>query len=126
MNRKVQMAAVLDVIAVLVFVAIGRSSHTEGVTVAGMASTAWPFLVGLAAGWGAGRVWQRPIKLTPSAVSVWSLTVAVGMVLRVIAGQGTAVSFIIVACTFLGLAFFGWRAVALGINKYRLGGTKQP
>ena len=51
----------------LVFVVIGRSSHTEGLRLAGVARTAWPFLVGLAAGWVvgpgvavAGRRWSRP------------------------------------------------------------------
>jgi FtsH-binding integral membrane protein len=38
--------------------------------------------------------------------------VTVGMVFRVIAGQGTAVAFVIVALAFLGLALLGWRAVA--------------
>ncbi|MFZ0078969.1 MAG: DUF3054 domain-containing protein, partial [Trebonia sp.] len=46
-------ALVLDVCCVLVFVIIGRASHTKGEAVGGIASTAWPFLAGLAAGWAA-------------------------------------------------------------------------
>ena len=34
------------------------------------------------------------------------------MVLRVIAGQGTAFAFIVVALVFLGLFMLGWRLVA--------------
>jgi len=34
------------------------------------------------------------------------------MILRVVAGQGTAVAFIVVALAFLGLLLFGWRVVA--------------
>jgi hypothetical protein len=33
------------------------------------------------------------------------------MVLRVVAGQGTAFAFIIVAFVFLGLFMFAWRVV---------------
>jgi len=42
----------------------------------------------------------------------WLGTVALGMVLRVVSGQGTAVTFIIVALVFLGLTQLGWRALA--------------
>ena len=100
-------------VAVLVFVAIGRSSHADGVTLSGMASTSWPFLVGLAAGWVAARAWRRPLELAPTAVLVWLTCVAVGMVLRVVAGQGTALAFVAVALAFCGLELLGWRALAL-------------
>ncbi|WP_251984543.1 DUF3054 domain-containing protein, partial [Mycobacterium tuberculosis] len=49
-----------DVVAVLVFCAVGRRSHAEGLSVTGLAATAWPFLTGtgigwvLAPGWGGG------------------------------------------------------------------------
>jgi hypothetical protein len=105
-------AAVLDVAAVLVFVVIGRASHRDGETIPGVASTAWPFLAGLGAGWLVARVWRRPVALVPSGVAAWLGAVAVGMVLRVVAGQGTAVSFIIVALCFLGLFLLGWRLLA--------------
>jgi Protein of unknown function (DUF3054) len=105
-------AAVLDVAVVLVFVVIGRASHHDGETVPGVASTAWPFLAGLGAGWLVARVWRRPAALVPSGVAAWLGAVAVGMVLRVVAGQGTAVSFIIVALCFLGLFLLGWRLLA--------------
>lgn len=106
-------AAALDVCCVLLFVAIGRASHAQGETIAGLASTAWPFLAGLGIGWLASRAWRRPGGLVPAGVGAWLGTVAFGMVLRVVSGQGTAVSFILVALTFLGLFQLGWRAVAL-------------
>ena len=111
-SRSVVVAGALDVVCILVFVAIGRSSHHDGVTVGGMVSTAWPFLVGAACGWAAIRAWRHPLQIAPVGVVIWVTCVAVGMVLRVIAGQGTAVAFVIVALAFLGLAFLGWRAVA--------------
>ena len=105
-------ALVLDVCCVLVFVIIGRASHTKGEAVGGIASTAWPFLAGLAAGWLAARAWRRPLALRPTGIAVWLCTVAVGMVLRVVSGQGTARAFIVVALAFLGLFLLGWRLLA--------------
>jgi hypothetical protein len=34
------------------------------------------------------------------------------MILRVVAGQGTAAAFIVVALAFLGLFLLGWRVLA--------------
>jgi FtsH-binding integral membrane protein len=102
-------AAVVDCLCVLVFVIIGRASHTKGETVAGIASTAWPFLVGLGCGWVVVRAWRRPFGLVPAGVGAWLGAVLVGMVLRVVAGQGTAVAFVVVALVFLGLFLLGWR-----------------
>src|SRR5215469_17963608 len=67
-------ALVLDVCCVLVFVVIGRASHTKGEAAAGIASTAWPFLAGLAAGWVAARAWRRPLALRPTGIVVWLCT----------------------------------------------------
>ena len=110
--RSARVAVVLDVLCVLVFVVIGRASHADGESLGGIASTSWPFLCGLGAGWAAARAWRRPLGLVPAGVGAWLGTVAVGMVLRVVAGQGTAVAFVIVALAFLGLFLLGWRVVA--------------
>jgi FtsH-binding integral membrane protein len=110
--RQVRLAAVLDCCCVLVFVVIGRASHAHGETPAGIASTAWPFLAGLAAGWLAARAWRRPAALAPAGVGAWLGAVCVGMVLRVVSGQGTAAAFAVVALVFLGLFLLGWRALA--------------
>ena len=95
----------------LVFVTIGRSNHHHGVTWPGMASTSWPFLVGAAVGWVGSRAWRRPMDLAPTGVAVWLSCVVVGMVLRVVSGQGTAAAFVAVALAFLGLELLGWRAL---------------
>jgi FtsH-binding integral membrane protein len=103
---------ILDGCCVLVFVIIGRASHTKGETLAGVASTAWPFLAGLAGGWLAARAWRRPLGLWPTGVGAWLGAVALGMVLRVVSGQGTAFAFVLVALAFLGLFLLGWRLLA--------------
>jgi Protein of unknown function (DUF3054) len=114
-------AALLDVCCVLAFVAIGRASHHDGETIGGLASTAWPFLAGLAAGLVVTRAWRRPAAIVPAGLGAWLGTVAVGMLLRVVAGQGTAVAFIGVALAFLGLFLLGWRAVAATVVAFRRG-----
>jgi Protein of unknown function (DUF3054) len=101
----------LDVVLVLAFVVIGRASHHDRGGLPGLAGTAWPFLTGLAVGEIATRAWRRPAALG-IGVGVWLSTVAVGLVLRVIAGQGTALAFIAVALAFLGLFLLGWRLIA--------------
>jgi hypothetical protein len=97
---------------VLAFVIIGRASHADGLGLSGVASTAWPFLAGLLLGWAAVRAWRRPLALAPAGLGAWLGAAGLGMVLRVAAGQGTAVAFVGVALAFLGLFLLGWRLLA--------------
>jgi hypothetical protein len=117
--RSARLAVILDCCCVLVFVIIGRASHTRGEGLAGIASTAWPFLAGLAGGWLAARAWRQPFPLWPAGVGAWLGTVALGMVLRVVSGQGTALAFIGVALAFLGLFLLGWRLLAVALRRSR-------
>ncbi len=110
---------VLDVVAVLAFAAVGRRSHAEGLTVAGLLETAWPFLVGVVVGWVLSRAWRRPLALWPVATSVWVGVLVVGMALRRATGEGTAASFVVVATLVLGLLLFGWRVVAVLVVRRR-------
>jgi hypothetical protein len=102
----------IDVASVLVFCAVGRRSHDEGITVAGIATTAWPFLSGTALGWVLSQAWRRPSAVYPTGVVVWLSTVVVGMLLRKVTSAGVAGSFIVVAATVTALLLLGWRAIA--------------
>ncbi len=108
----------VDVTGVLVFCAAGRRSHDEGLNAAGIAATAWPFLIGTAIGWLAARGWRRPTAVAPTGVVVWLSTVVVGMVLRKATGAGVAASFVVVAATVTALLLLGWR-VAAGLTQRR-------
>jgi Protein of unknown function (DUF3054) len=108
-------AALLDVCCVLAFVAIGRASHHDGESAAGLAAVAWPFLAGLALGLLVTRSWRRPAAIVPAGLGAWLGTVVIGMLLRVLAGQGTAPAFIAVALAFLGLFLLGWRVAAAAL-----------
>lgn len=101
----------VDVACVLAFCAAGRRSHDEGLDIAGVAATAWPFLTGTAVGWLASRAWRRPTALRPTGVVVWLCTVAVGMVLRKASSAGVAASFVVVAASATAVLLLGWRAV---------------
>jgi hypothetical protein len=101
----------IDVLVILLFVGIGRANHHHGESLSGLASTTWPFAVGLGIGWMivlARR--QKGVSLT-AGIEIWLSTVAFGMILRVISGQGTAFAFIVVALVFLGALMLGLRLV---------------
>ncbi|HKP40944.1 DUF3054 domain-containing protein [Mycobacterium sp.] len=111
------MAVVTDIVCVVVFCAIGRRSHTEGLTVAGIAQTAWPFLTGTGVGWLLSRGWRRPMAVVPTGVVVWLSTIIVGMLLRKVASQGVAASFVVVASLVTALLLLGWRAAVRLITR---------
>lgn len=117
--RTIGLAALLDVVAIVLFVSGGRGSHEEGTAIAGTARTAWPFLVGLIVAWLVLRVWRAPFDPIRVGLPVAAITVLVGMILRVISGQGTAFSFIIVASLILCLLMMGWRLVVSRIRSRR-------
>ncbi|MFF2494632.1 DUF3054 domain-containing protein [Agromyces sp. NPDC058064] len=104
-------AFLVDAVLVLLFVVIGRRSHAEGVDLAGIWQTGWPFLAALAVGWLVSLAWRRPLALWPTGVVVWVVTVAGGMALRAASGQGTDPAFIVVATVTLAVLLLGWRAI---------------
>lgn len=109
--RRAVPAFLLDVAAVLLFATIGRASHAEGVTLAGVLLVAWPFLVALALGWAFARTrggWPTRVR---GSLVVWLTTVVVGLALRVATGGGFAWSFGVVTLLVLGVFLVGWRCV---------------
>jgi peptidoglycan/LPS O-acetylase OafA/YrhL len=117
MRRSSAAAALADIVGVLLFCAIGRRSHAEGLTVAGVAETAWPFLVGAAVGWLLSRAWRRPTAVVPTGVAVWVCTVAVGMLLRKATSAGVAFSFVIVASAATAVLLLGWRVLVASLQR---------
>lgn len=111
-SRLVVWSAVADVLFVVLFVVLGRSSHDEGGNaVTGTLKVAAPFLIALAVGWVVARAWKSPTSPTTGIV-IWVVTLVGGMVLRHFAfDRGTALPFIIVAGCFTLLFLVGWRFV---------------
>lgn len=102
-----------DFVVVLVFCAIGRASHQEEAAFAGFVTTAWPFVVALVV----GHLIVLASRLRPEGFAaggiVWAATLVIGMVLRAVSGQGTALPFVIVATITLAILFSIWRLVVL-------------
>ena len=121
MNRQsaVWAAVIADVLLVVLFVVIGRRSHAEGLDLAGLWQTAWPFLAGLGLGWLVSVAWRRPFALWPSGVVIWAVTLVAGMLLRTVSGQGTQLAFVLVATGTLALFLLGWRAVVALVARRR-------
>jgi hypothetical protein len=111
-TRPALVALATDVVCVVVFCTIGRRSHAEGLNIAGIAETAWPFLTGTGLGWLLARGWRRPQAVVPTGVVIWVCTVAVGMLLRKATSQGVAPSFIVVASLSTAVLLLGWRVAA--------------
>ena len=113
-NERTPLAAALDAGLVTAFVAIGRRNHDEDPGVIGLLSTAAPFLVGLVVGWLVTKAWEDPTPVRKGLI-IWPVTVAVGMLGRRLIGDGTALSFVIVATLFVGATLVGWRAARAGV-----------
>ena len=107
------LALALDVAIICLFAFIGRRNHGETGSILGIATTAWPFLAGMTAGWltSLPALGRAPLRVR-DGITVWLATVAIAMVLRTITNAGTALSFIVVATVFLGAGLLGWRTVA--------------
>ena len=103
-------ALAADLAFILLFAAVGRRNHAEGLSIGGVIETAWPFLAGAAVGWLISRAWRRPTAVVPTGITIWVCTVAVGMLLRKATSEGTAASFVTVATLTIALLLLGWRA----------------
>jgi hypothetical protein len=117
--RRALTALFADAVCVIVFCTIGRRSHAEGLTVAGIAQTAWPFLAGTGVGWLLIGGWRRPFTVIPVGVVVWVCTVVVGMVLRKMTSAGVSTSFVVVASVSTAVLLLGWRAAAALFRRRR-------
>ncbi|WP_353511435.1 DUF3054 domain-containing protein [Intrasporangium sp.] len=111
--RNPAVAFLTDVVLVVAFAAIGRSSHDESLTLAGVLATATPFLAGTAIGWLVVRARRGawPLEVGPG-ITVWFSTVLVGMLLRAVVLRSFAWPFLAVAATVLAVLLIGWRALA--------------
>lgn len=117
-TRTVTLAVGADALAVLVFAAVGRSSHAEVVDAVGVLTTAVPFLLGLLVGWLGVRAWHAPLRL-PVGVAVWAGAVVVGLGIRAAFTHRLPLTFVLVAAASLALFLLGWRAVAALVARSR-------
>lgn len=121
--RSPAVAAVIDLAMIVLFAAIGRRSHDEATALSGLFHTAWPFVVGAAVGWVVTFALYRnkfdAFLVVPTGIVVWVMTVALGMILRAVTGQGTAGAFIVVATVSTAVLLLGWRALTRFVPSVR-------
>ena len=124
---RIALGLALDFAFICLFAAIGRRSHAETGALLAVATTAWPFLAGMAAGWlvWVGACARAPLRVR-DGIPIWLAAVTSGMAFRHLNGAGTAVSFIVVATLFLGATLLGWRALAVFITSRRQSSGAQP
>ncbi len=114
----VTLAAGADLLAVLVFAAVGRSSHAEVGNALGVLATAAPFLLGLVLAWLVVRAWRAPLRL-PVGAAVWAGVVIVGLGVRAAFTHRLPLTFVLIAAASLAVLLLGWRAVARLIARSR-------
>ena len=113
-----QYAVVVDILLVTVFAAVGRSTHGESMSPAGVFETAWPFLTALLVAWAVMLIRRRDHLGIGAGIFVWFITWAGGLTFRVAGGETAEVPFIIVAALVLLVFLAGWR-IALGFFRPR-------
>lgn len=108
---------IVDLLLVVVFAVIGRMSHAEGLSLAGIVTTGWPFVLGLLLAWVLVTLFRwKPWRPFPAGVFVWIVTVGGGMLLRLMIGDTAEVAFVIVASIVLG-AFLLLPRLLLGTGR---------
>lgn len=115
-HRIPALALAADVIAVVVFAAVGRISHDESGSPLGLLGTAAPFLVGLVAAWATPVVRANPAGLRAGAV-VLAGTAVLGLAVRAAFTGRLPLSFAVVTVVSLAVLLLGWRALSLLVSR---------
>ena len=118
--RRIAIPAGADVLAVAVFVLIGRNNHHEDGGLGDALSVMAPFLIALAVGWAATRAWRNAYAPVPTGIQLWLITAAGGLLLRrFVFDRSTAMAFVIVGSVFLLAALVGWRMILEWVRERR-------
>lgn len=103
--------AVIDLALVVLFIAIGLSSHNEPLSQ--LLTTAAPFLLAACAGhlgvWAVSSRRQLPLML--EGFMMWITTLVLGLGLRLSFGDTAATAFVVVSALTLLVFLVGWRLI---------------
>lgn len=110
--------AVLDALALIVFVAAGRESHGLNEGAGWFLDVLWP----IAAGWfivaAAALLYTRRGHTAVRLAITIAGGLAIGLLLRAaVTHRATPVAFVVVAYAFVTLLTAGWRLLALGVRE---------
>lgn len=114
-------AIIVDVVAVIIFAAIGRSAHSRAPGIDGLIQTAWPFVVALLVGWTLWLLLRRGSALSLGVgVWMWLVTMIGGMTIwGVRDAKIPHFTFIAVACLATLILLLGWRLIAGALLRRR-------
>ncbi len=101
-----------DLVCVLAFAFGGKNSHEAGDSDWIVLVIAWPFALAAVLAHLGLNAKGREVKGLREGAIVVATTYVVGMLVRLAAGRGVAVGFLIVAALFLAVTMLGWRAIA--------------
>jgi hypothetical protein len=119
-SRLPLLVLVADLVAVIVFAAIGRASHGED-GLGGLLVTAAPFLVAALAAWATPWARADPVSVRAGVLTV-GVTAVLGLLLRWgFSGHLPPWTFVLVTIGSLALLMLGWRAVA-ALTRSRVAG----
>jgi hypothetical protein len=105
-----------DALALLLFASIGRANHAEGLTLAGVLSTAAPFLAGWFAaapalgGYGRAAQGGDAGAAALAAAKAWAVAAPAGLLVRTLSkGYLPDKAFVIVSLAATAVLLVGWR-----------------
>lgn len=117
------LALAADLVAVVVFAAIGRVSHAEADSLLGLLGTAAPFAVGVAAAWVSPRVRVAPASVRAGALVVAG-SVGLGLLLRLGFTGSLPWAFALVTALSLAVLMLGWRGLAMLVARLSVPGER--
>jgi hypothetical protein len=113
-RRVLALALAADLVAVVVFAAVGRMTHARPDDLLGLAGTAAPFAIGVVVAWVTPVVRAQPLGLRAGLVA-WAGAAVLGLALRAAFTGQLPVSFAVVATLSLGVLLLGWRGATAAV-----------
>lgn len=113
------LAIFLDLALVVLFAVIGRASHGEALDFDGLIRTGAPFFAATLIMVILMTLRRVDLQTLRSGIYIWGFTLGLGMIFRVLIGDGTQLAFILVAGAFLALFLIGWRILWFVYQKRR-------
>lgn len=110
-SRIPALAFAADAVAIVVFAAIGRSSHAESGDLFGLLGTVAPFAVGLVVAWALPVVRHDPASMR-AGLAVLGATAVIGLLLRLAFLERLPPAFALVTVASLAVLLVGWRGLA--------------
>jgi hypothetical protein len=112
-------APTLDLLAIVVFILIGRDRHAVSWNLEWFFVVWWPLTLAWVVGALVTRLYAPPDRVWVRLLGTITVAVLLGGLLRVTTGRVAYSIFTVVAFGTLTILTFGWRLVAIGLGRRR-------